>query len=249
MEIAIGALIGMAIGATGVGGGTLTAPALILLMGYSPRVAVATALVFSAVVKVFASGTYLFRGNVDFRILGYLICGGVPGALLGAFALERLNLAEANQWILCAIGIVVMISAIGNIMNFRRRERTASSRPHLLPFFGFPIGLECGFSSSGAGALGTTLLFRVTALSPAVVVGTDLIFGLTVSAIAGGVHAYSGACNWHGLALLIPAGIFGSVTGAHLSSIMSAKALRTVVMICAAGIGLSLLVRGLEGIL
>jgi uncharacterized protein len=249
MEIAIGALIGLAIGATGVGGGTLTAPALILLMGYSPRVAVATALVFSAAVKVFASGTYLFRGNVDFRTLGYLICGGGPGALLGAVALERLHLAEANQWILCAIGIVVVISAVGNIINFGRGQRTPTSRPDLLPFFGFPIGLEAGFSSSGAGALGTTLLFRITALSPAVVVGTDLVFGLAVSTIAGGVHAYSGACNWRGLAQLIPAGIFGSIIGAHLSSILSAKALRTVVMICAAGIGFSLLVRGLEGIL
>jgi uncharacterized membrane protein YfcA len=249
MEIAIGVLIGLAIGATGVGGGTLTAPALILLMGYTPRGAVATALVFSAAIKVFASGTYLFRGNVDFRIFGYLICGGAPGALLGAFALERLRVARANQWILCAIGIVVMISAVGNIVNFRRNQRASISTPYLLPLFCFPIGLEAGFSSSGSGALGTTLLFRVTTLSPAVIVGTDLVFGLTVSAIAGGVHAYSGACDWRGLARLIPAGILGSLIGVHICTILSAKTLRQVIMIFAAGIGFSLLVRGLEGIL
>jgi hypothetical protein len=249
MEIVIGVLIGLAIGATGVGGGTLTAPALILLLGYTPRGAVATALVFSAAVKVFASGTYLFRGNVDFRVLGYLVCGGAPGALLGAFALERLHIARANQWILCAIGIVVMISAVGNIVNFRRHQLASTSRPHWLPFFSFPIGLESGFSSSGAGALGTTLLFRVTTLTPAVIVGTDLVFGLTVSAIAGGVHAYSGACNWRGLAQLIPAGLFGSFIGVHLCTILSANTLRRVIMLFAAGIGFSLLVRGLEGIL
>ena len=249
MEIAIGVLIGLAIGATGVGGGTLTAPALILLLGYTPHGAVATALVFSATVKVFASGTYLIRGNVDFRVFGYLICGGAPGALLGAFALERLRVARANQWILCAIGIVVMISAVGNIVNFRRHQRASISTRYLLPLFCFPIGLESGFSSSGAGALGTTLLFRVTDLSPAEIVGTDLVFGLTISAIAGGVHAYSGACDWHGLAKLIPAGILGSVIGVHICSILSAKTLRKVIMIFAAGIGFSLLVRGLEGIL
>jgi len=249
MEIAIGVLIGLAIGASGVGGGTLTAPALILLLGYTPRGAVATALVFSAAVKVFASGTYLLRGNVDFRVLGYLVCGGAPGALLGALALERLYITSANQWILCAIGIVVMISAVGNIVNLRRDQRASTPSPHLLPFFSFPIGLEAGFSSSGAGALGTILLFRVTALSPAVIVGTDLLFGLTVSTIAGGVHAYSGACDWHGLAQLIPAGILGSLIGTHTSTIFSARTLRRVIMLFAAGIGFSLLVRGLEGIL
>jgi hypothetical protein len=143
----------------------------------------------------------------------------------------------------------VMISAVGNIVNFRRHQLASTSRPHWLPFFSFPIGLESGFSSSGAGALGTTLLFRVTTLTPAVIVGTDLVFGLTVSAIAGGVHAYSGACNWRGLAQLIPAGLFGSFIGVHLCTILSAKTLRRVIMLFAAGIGFSLLVRGLEGIL
>ena len=149
---------------------------------------------------------------------------------------------------LCAIGIVVIISAVGNIVNFRRHQRASTSKPHLLPFFSLPIGLESGFSSSGAGALGTTLLFRVTALSPAEIVGTDFVFGLAVSAIAGGVHAYSGACDWHGLAQLIPAGI-GRLIGVHLLHHIVAKTLRRVIMIFAAGIGCSLLVRGLDGIL
>jgi len=70
MQIVIGLVIGVAIGSTGVGGGTLTAPALILLLGYSPRIAVATALLYSAVVKIGAAVVYLSRQQVNFRVLG-----------------------------------------------------------------------------------------------------------------------------------------------------------------------------------
>ena len=249
MEIAIGVLIGLAIGVTGVGGGTLTAPALILLMGYPPRSAVATALVFSAAVKVFASGAYLIRGRVDLRILRYLMCGGVPGALIGAFALERLHIAKANEWILCTIGALVTSSALANIMNLRRPRDRPAPRLHLLPFFSLPIGLESGFCASGAGALGTVMLFQFTALAPIVIVGTDLVFGLAVSAIAGGVHAYSGACNWNGLARLIPSGIIGSMIGIHTCSALPAQTLRKLILVCAACVGLSLVLKGLGGIL
>src|SRR5262249_2455627 len=117
MELLIGLLIGIAIGSTGVGGGTLTAPALILLMGYSPRVAVATALVFSAVVKIGASVVYLTRRQVDFRVLGRLLIGGLPGAALGALALQGFRTTKANDWILFTVGMIVASSALINLMN------------------------------------------------------------------------------------------------------------------------------------
>jgi uncharacterized membrane protein YfcA len=249
MEIAIGLLIGVAIGATGVGGGTLTAPALVLLMGYPPKVAVATALIFSAVVKIWASGEYLVRGQVNFRVLAWLLCGGLPGALLGAVMLEKLNVARANEWILIGIGAVVLVSAVSSIFNLRRGPRNESSRLHLLPLFTVPIGMESGFSSSGTGALGTVLLFRFTSLSPTAVVGTDLVFGMLVCGIAGVVHAASGTCDWHALSRLIPAGIAGSMIGVRICSALPTRTLRRSVLLGAAAIGLSLLVKGMEGIL
>ena len=147
MELIIGLLIGAAIGATGVGGGTLTAPALILLMGYQPRTAVATALIFSAVVKIWASGVYLARRQVDFSILWRLLAGGLPGTILGAFALQGLRTSQANQWILLAVGVTVAISALVNLMNIRKRDRESGTRPNWIPVLSLPIGLESGFSS------------------------------------------------------------------------------------------------------
>jgi len=249
MEIALGLLIGVAIGATGVGGGTLTAPALVLLLGYPPKVAVATALIFAAVVKIWASGEYLVRKQVDFRVLAWLLCGGLPGALVGAVALERFKIARANQWILSGIGAVVLISAVTSVFNIRKGLRRGGPKLHLLPFFTIPIGIESGFSSSGTGALGTVLLFRFTSLNSTTVVGTDLLFGMLVCGIAGAVHAAAGACDWRALAQLVPAGIIGTMVGVRLGSALPTKTLRKSVLLCAAAIGLSLLVRGMGGIL
>jgi hypothetical protein len=250
MEILIGLVIGFAIGGTGVGGGTLAAPAFVLLLGYSPRIAVGTALVFAAAVKIFASAEYLFRRQVNFKILMYLLCGGLPGAFIGAMALERLKTERANQWILCGIGLVVMISAISSVVKFRNPETSgAAPRPRWLPFITFPIGLETGFSSAGAGALGTVVLFQLTSLAPSMVVGTDLVFGLLVSTVGGTVHALSGTCNWIALAKLIPSGIIGAMIGVRVCTALPRKTLRKSILICAAAIGFSLVVKGMEGIL
>jgi uncharacterized membrane protein YfcA len=83
MEVVIGLLIGFAIGATGVGGGTLMVPALIFLLGFQARTAVATALLFSTCVKILGSGVYFWHRKVDIRTLAYLLYGGLPGAIIG----------------------------------------------------------------------------------------------------------------------------------------------------------------------
>jgi uncharacterized membrane protein YfcA len=249
MELIIGLLIGAAIGSTGVGGGTLTAPALILLMGYEPRIAVATALVFSAAVKIWASGVYLARHQVDFSILWRLLAGGLPGTILGALALQGLRTSQANQWILLVVGATVVVSALVSLASIRKRQRETSTRLNWIPVFSLPIGLESGFSSAGTGALGTLVLFNFTALAPAMVVGTDLVFGMLVSAIGGGIHAASGSCNWDALTRLIPAGVVGSLIGARACRAVPAATLRKAVLICTAAVGVSLLWKGLEAIL
>jgi uncharacterized membrane protein YfcA len=249
MELVIGLLIGMAIGATGVGGGTLTAPALIFLLGFSPHVAVATALIFSAAVKVWASGVYLLRGQVNFRVLGRMLAGGLPGAVLGALALTHLKSAKSDNWILVGVGAIVAISALANLLKFDKpRPQTGAAKTYVLPFLALPIGLESGFSSAGSGALGTLVLFNFTSLTPAAVVGTDLVFGMLVSMLAGGVNAGAGNCNWNALALLIPAGIVGSLIGARACVGLSIKTMRQAVLISTACVGLLLVSRGLARI-
>jgi uncharacterized membrane protein YfcA len=112
----------------------------------------------------------------------------------------------------------------------------------------FPIGLESGFSSAGSGALGTVLLLRTTALTPPEVVGTGLAFGVGICGIAGVMQALSGHCDTHALLRMIPAGMVGSMIGAIVCGHVPANFLRKSLLFCVAGTGLTLLIKGLNGI-
>lgn len=248
MEWIIGFLIGAAIGATGVGGGVMTAPALILFAGFPARDAIGVALVFSAVTKVGAVIVYLWRRHVCFRALGVMLCGGLPGALLGALLTPRLRSGRAESWMLIAVGAAVAVSASFSLARtFTARSRSAAGprRLGLLGALSAPVGFEVGFSSAGAGALGSILLFNFASLEPASVVGTDLVFGMVVSAAGGGIHAMAGDGRWDALTRLLPAGIVGAVTGAAMASRLPAKILRCAVLAWAAVLGLMLTGKGL----
>ncbi|HEY3707688.1 MAG TPA: sulfite exporter TauE/SafE family protein [Terracidiphilus sp.] len=249
MEIAIGLLIGLAIGTTGIGGGTLTAPALVLILGYQPRTAVATALVYAACVKFWAVIAYFIRKQVRFRVLAFLLLGGVPGAILGTTILDGLTIRDTSDWVLCGVGAVVLISSLSSLINFGGVERSLKCRERLLPFVAFPIGLESGFSSSGSGALGTVLLLRLTTLTPPEVVGTGLAFGIGICGIAGIMQAMAGHCDTQALVRMIPAGMVGSMIGAVICGHIPANFLRKSLLFCVAGTGLTLLIKGLNGIL
>lgn len=249
MEIAVGLLIGLAIGTTGIGGGTLTAPALVLLMGFEPRTAVATALVFAASVKLWAVIAYVVRKQVRLRVLAFLLLGGVPGAVLGTTILDGLSIHNTSDWVLCGVGMVVLISAVSSLIDLRGFGKGLVCRERLLPVVAFPIGLESGFSSSGSGALGTVLLLRLTRLTPPEVVGTGLAFGIGICGIAGVMQALAGHCDTQCLVKMIPAGMAGSMIGALVCGYIPANFLRKSLLFCVAGTGLTLLIKGLNGIL
>src|SRR5258705_13845394 len=107
MVYTLGFVIAVAIGLTGVGAGTLTTPLLILTVGLSARVAVGTSLIFGAVVKIITSPVYMARGQVDWRTLGYMLAGGVPGVLIGVFILRGGN----GKIITGVIGATIIVVA------------------------------------------------------------------------------------------------------------------------------------------
>lgn len=246
MEILIGLVIGFAIGTTGVGGGTLTAPALILILGFTPRASVTIALLFSAMVKIFASAIYAWKRQVNYRILAYLLLGGVPGVVAGSLIVEYFRSGKSEALVLLIVGLIITASAAASLIARPAAQKNARNRFGFLLPPAFAIGVETGFSSAGAGALGSVLLLNFTSLSPAMVVGTDLFFGLITSASGGIVHAFAGSSNWAVLAKLVPAGMIGSFAGAMLSHRLPSRALRVAILICAACIGLLLCYRSVQ---
>ena len=246
MEVVIGLLIGFAIGATGVGGGTLMVPALIFLLGFEARTAVATALLFSTCVKILGSGVYFWHRKVDTRTLAYLLYGGLPGTIIGALLLKRAHTQGAEAWILFTVGLIVIVSAGLSLLHGVTANTRWRSRAYLLPPLSFILGIETGFSSAGAGALGTVMLFNLTALSPALVVGTNLVFGLIISATAGGIHA--GSCDFKALAQLVPGGLVGVYIGSRVSLGLSVHVLRKALLYCTILLGALLLGKGIAAI-
>jgi len=241
-----GLLIGLAIGVTGVGGGVLTAPLLMLFFHMPPGPSVGTALLFSTCVKVLSAGMFTVRRQVHARTLLLLLAGGVPGAIAGPLLLRRFASGQAEPWVLVLVGATVCATAGYSLLRVWKAPSTRQKRAAWLPLFSFPIGLEVGFSSAGAGALGTVLLFNQTDLEPAKVVGTDLLFGLAVSACAGGMHLAAGNWNAAVLVKLLSGGVFGAVVGAQLTGRLPARPLRAIILSWAALLGTLLAWQGLQ---
>jgi uncharacterized membrane protein YfcA len=245
MQVLLGCFIGLVIGVTGIGGGMLTTPLLILVLGLSPAQSVGTALIFSSVVKVNAILLYLRRREVDFTVLKYMLAGGLPGAAMGAFCLQRLALKQSNGMLLTIVGVIVMVSAACNAVRAGDRSIVQPARLVWLPVMSAPVGVLVGFSSVGAGALGTVLLFGLTKLAPAAVVGTDLLFGLLIAAVGGGLFVAGG--NWNSLLLLnlLAGGLVGASVGSYVTGVLPSQLLRRLVLMWAFALGILLLYKGL----
>ena len=235
------------IGLTGVGGGVMTVPILVLFMGIPAAPAVGTALAFSAFVKVPAALVYLRERKVDFAVLRRLLAGGVPGVVAGGLLLGKLEGAGLRSVVLVAVGVTIALTAVFNLVRLLRdSERRPPGQEHrrLLPWLALPIGLEVGFSSAGAGALGTLLLLYCTSLNAAQVVGTDLAFGLALSAIGGGLHLGLGHLDLPLFLRLVAGGIPGALAGARLANVLPTRALRAGLLVWLVVLGTQLLYRG-----
>lgn len=229
MTYLLGLLIAFFIAITGVGAGTITVPVLVLFLGVPAPIAVGIGLVFSAAVKFLLVPTHVVRGNVAWRTLGLMLCGGVPGVLIGSLLLRHLVTAGASNIINVALGAILVGTAGYQILSFFRPVQHDAQRPDrswLMPWLMLPVGTEVGFSSAGAGALGSAALLSLTPLAPAQVVGTDIAFGFVVSLIGSGAH-WGGADPSRTLLLqLIAGGVVGAIGGTLLSTRIPRRPLR-----------------------
>lgn len=250
LEILIGFVIALAIGLTGVGGGTLTVPVLILALGLPPVEAVGTALVYVTATKLLASGMYLQKGQIEGRVLGLLLAGGIPGVIAGSLVLQGLKSSSLHQFILVLVGGTIALVAgtsLWRLLVYRERGE-GRERSRWLPLVAMPIGAEVGFSSAGAGALGSLALMEFTKLRPAQIIGTDLVFGLAISAIGAIFHFVGGSYAPGLLVNLIIGGCGGALLGSWLGSRVPGRPLRIGLTFFLALLGTQLFWRGLTAV-
>jgi uncharacterized membrane protein YfcA len=233
LEIFLGFAIALAISLTGVGAGTMTTPLLILLLGVSPPTAVGTSLAFGAIVKIASVPVYAMRRQVNVRVLGLLLAGGIPGVLGGSLALDRLKHGPHQNLLYGLLGTLIAATALFRLYRVFRpsQQRSEKDRSRLLPWFALPIGAEVGFSSAGAGALGSLLLLSMTPLGAAEVIGTDLCFGLGLAATGSVIQL--GAGNYDGALLLklVVGGLCGALTGSALAGRIAQRPLRVALLL------------------
>jgi uncharacterized protein len=249
MNFLIGFLIAVAVGLTGIGGGSFTVPALILIAGLSAGEAVGTAFVFAGVLRLIAAPFYLFEKQFHARYLWPLLLGAVPGLVIGTFALWFLGQEAGNPLVVILLGLVLVASSSVTFAPRVQNPAFVRKNPRWLPWLALPIGIESGFSSAGAGALGTVLLLNYSEMTPLEVVGTDLVFGLVLALIGGAIHWKFGAINSFVLVRLLAAGLPGVLVGCALARSVSARKLKLVVALIAIFAGVQLVWNGTRTLL
>ncbi len=223
-----GFLVGALVGFTGIGGGSVMTPLLILLFGVHPLAATGTDLLYAAVTKATGARVHAHRGNIEWRVVGLLALGSVPATLATVFLMARLpaHSPALTHAVTVAIGIALMLAAIGLLFGQMAgryaakfagsgRAGTLSARPAPTVLLGLLLGVLVTLTSVGAGAIGIVVLRVLYPRLPAVrLVGSDVAHAVPLTLLAGGGHWLMGDVNWTMLGLLLT----GSVPGIYLAS-------------------------------
>jgi uncharacterized protein len=244
MNYLVGFIIALAVGLTGIGGGSFTVPALVLLAGLTAGEAVGTAFLFAGVLRLIAGPFYLFGKKIHARYLWLLLKGAVPGLLVGIWLLRLLSRDAGSPVVILVLGVLLAASSSVTFIPRVQNPSFARKNHRWLPWLALPIGVESGFSSAGAGALGTVLLLNYSEMTPAQVVGTDLLFGLVLAIIGGAFHWSFGSISLPILSQLLLGGVPGVVLGCLLARRVPANKLKTAVAAVAIFAGLQLVWTG-----
>jgi uncharacterized membrane protein YfcA len=244
MHYLIGFLIAITVGLTGIGGGSFTVPALVLIAGLTAGEAVGTAFLFAGVLRLIAAPFYLLRKQIHSRYLWLLLQGAVPGLLVGTWLLHLLSRDAGNPVVILLLGVILATSSSVTFIRRMQNPAFAEKNHRWLPWLALPIGVESGFSSAGAGALGTVLLLNYSEMTPMQVVGTDLLFGLVLAVIGSAFHWSFGSISTPILFQLLLGGVPGVVLGCLLARRVPASKLKTAVAMVAIFAGLQLVWTG-----
>jgi uncharacterized membrane protein YfcA len=223
--LAVGALVGF----TGVGGGSLMTPLLVLLFGIHPATAVGTDLLYAGLTKISGSIVHNLNGAVDWRITRRLAMGSAPAAALTLLALWHFGADSGSMRavITTLLGFALILTAITLVFRnwILRRvghllDEASDDRIRWLTVaLGVGLGVLVSISSVGAGAIGVTALIALYPKLPTVrIVGSDIAHAVPLTLIAGAGHWWIGSVDWSLLASLLIGSIPGIAIGSHFAS-------------------------------
>ncbi len=247
--------VGTAVGMTGVGGGSLMTPLLVLFFGFTPITAVGTDLWFAAITKVFGGTLHNQKGTVDWQVLRRMCLGSIPACILTLIWMGLTRTGQSSHGtIIHALGAVLLLTAIGMLARKRiqavgahMRTTTAaaflSAQPWLTVLAGVILGIAIPLTSVGAGALGSVFLLYIYPLRmhPARLAGTDIVHAIPIATISGIGHLYMGNVDFKLLLALLVGSIPGILLGTLIATKSPEKFLRVAIAVVLALVSMKLL--------
>lgn len=233
LSVISGFVVGAMVGMTGVGGGALMTPILVLLFGVAPVAAVGTDLWFAAITKLAGGAVHHNQGSVDWEVLRRLCLGSLPASVATLVWLHASGVSHVKQGlILQALGAVLLLTALAMIFKKRthavgqalRMKAPATfkrAQPGLTVVAGMILGFLVTLTSVGAGALGAVMLLYLYPLrmTPTRLVGTDIVHAIPLTVVAGTGHLLMGNVDLSMLGYLL----LGSIPGVMLASLLGRR--------------------------
>ena len=258
--VVFGLGVGVLVGMTGIGGGSLMTPLLILVFGINPLTAVGTDLAYGAVTKTVGAYKHWRQRTVDFTLSTWMAVGSVPAAIGGVYVLDVIERAAGGNFdnllitvlagtlLLC--GVATLARAFLKRFHERERAEVPMERRHKIGavVMGLFVGFVLGVTSAGSGALiavGLILLFR---LVPTRVVGTDVFHAAILLWAAAAAHIVSGNVDFGLAGNILVGSVPGVWVGSHWSVRVPVPVLRGTLAVVLIGAGLALLVKAGAGI-
>lgn len=243
-----GLFVGTAVGLTGVGGGSLMTPILILLFGFAPSAAVGTDLLYAAGTKAFGTLLHGRQQTVDWPVVGLMAAGSVPAAIATIIGLHIVGLESWVQHLMVIVLAVTMAATAlltfvrGRLVRWlqtrmlfvsgKSRSELLAWRPAITVCGGVLLGVLVSLSSVGAGVLGTTLLLVLYPNTRAVrIVGTDITHAVPLTLIAGLGHLTLGSTDLGVLGLLLLGSLPGIYIGTRAGRRLPDRALRPIIAV------------------
>ncbi|HEX2943109.1 MAG TPA: sulfite exporter TauE/SafE family protein [Rhodopila sp.] len=232
-----GFIVGLLIGQTGMGGGSLMTPLLMLFFGVHPATAVGTDLLYASATKTVGTLVHGMNHTVDWRITRRLATGSIPAALLTMATMSRYNIGNpgSGHIVSTVLGVMLVLTALSLVFRQRflalvgpvlARLSTGQAR-RLTILTGALMGILVTISSVGAGAMGVTALLLLYPRVPmAVIVGSDIAHAVPLTLLAGIGHWWLGSVDWSMLVALLSGSIPGIVLGSYLSAHIPEAVLR-----------------------
>ncbi|MFT7471235.1 MAG: putative membrane protein YfcA [Kiritimatiellia bacterium] len=253
LHISAGALVGFAIGITGVGGGSLMTP-LLLLFGYPAPVAIGTDLLYAAITKAGGALSHHRAGNVDWSIVRLLALGSVPTAILVHAAISQTTFQDSPEFgelLTFSLGIMLIVTAIILIFRNKLREKAVDNKPPFLMNFiqrrqsgltfsmGILLGVCVTLSSVGAGAFAAAILLTIYPQTRTVkIIGSDIAHAVPLTFIAGLGYLFAGYVDLMLLLSLLIGSLPAIALGSRLSDRVPEKTLQSLLTVILLGLGL-----------